>query len=256
LKEKTLTETRAPTAAEVLLAAHREGSLLRELDESLVPEDLAAAYAVQDALVRGLGHGIGGWKIGAGTGPNPGCSPLPQTAYLDSGDDLKVTDKALRVVEAEVAVRFGRDLPPRAEDYSEDEIRAAIASLHPSLEILGSRFDPRLTVPRLLAGADFQSNAAIAVGPPKVDWKDIDLSQLGITLTIGDQQTSVDSGPTTGDVFSALTWLANGRARDHGGFKAGQVLITGARAKAPIGRPGETAHADFGVLGQVSLRFI
>jgi 2-keto-4-pentenoate hydratase len=160
------------------------------------------------------------------------------------------------VVEAEVAVRIGRDLPPRTEDYSETEVRAAIASLHPSLEILGSRFDPRLTVPRLLTGADFQGNAAIVVGAPKADWADIDLSQLGITLTIGDQQSSVNSGPTAGDIVSALTWLANGRARDHGGLKAGQVIITGARPKAPIGGPGETAYADFGVLGQVSLRFI
>jgi 2-keto-4-pentenoate hydratase len=255
-REKTFMQKRISAAARHLLGARRSGFRLEGLADDFVPGDYEVAYAIQDALIDVSEEWIGGWKIAAGTGPEPVCSPLLASSYRRDGDVLNVAGTMATIVEAEVAVRIGSDLPPRSKGYSEQEMSSAIASLHPSLEILGTRFNPKLSVPQLVVIADLQNNSAVAVGAPKTDWQEIDLSHLGITLTVGDEVLKVDKGPTMADVLSALTWLANGRAHRYGGFKAGQVIITGSRVNTPIGRPGETVGADFGVLGKISLRLV
>jgi 2-keto-4-pentenoate hydratase len=47
----------------------------------------------------------------------------------------------MRVAEAEFAFRMAVDLPPRREPYSVDEVLAAVATLHPTIEIPDSRYD-------------------------------------------------------------------------------------------------------------------
>jgi 2-keto-4-pentenoate hydratase len=249
-------ETRIAAAARHLLEARKSGFHLEGLADDFVPEELDVAYAIQDAIIKASEEQIGGWKIAAGTGPGPMCSPLLASAYRASGDILNVAASMATLVEAEVAVRIGTDLPPRDKDYSEQEVSGAIGSLHPSLEILGTRFNPEITIARLLVIADLQNNAAVVVGPAVPEWQGLDLSGLGIKLLIGDRSTATDTGPSASDVLSALTFLANGRARRYGGLKAGQVVITGSRINAPIARPGETVGAEFDRLGGVSLRLI
>lgn len=249
-------ENRVASAAKALLDARRSGFRLEGFADDCVPQDLNAAYALQRKLVEASGEGIGGWKVAAGTGPEPLCSPILSTAYRSSDDILNVTGSMATLVEAEVAVRFGSDLPPREKPYSEDEVWSAIATFHPSLEILGTRFNPKLDVPRLLVVGDLQNNSAVVIGAPAEKSRDIGLARLGITLTIGDQKSTIETGPSLSDALSALTWLANSRAQQFGGFKAGQVVITGSRINATIGVPGESVGADFGALGTVSLRLV
>ena len=249
-------ENRVASAAKALLDARRSGFRLEGFADDCVPQDLETAYALQAKLVESSGEGIGGWKVAAGTGSEPLCSPILSTAYRSSDDILNVTGAMATLVEAEVAVRFASDLPPREKPYSEEEVYAAIAAFHPSLEILGTRFNPKLEVPRLLVVGDLQNNSAVVVGAPAEKSRDIDLSRLGITLTIGDQRSTIETGPPLADALSALTWLANGRAREFSGFKAGQVVITGSRINAPVGAPGDSVSADFGALGTVSLRLV
>ncbi|MDL2402867.1 2-keto-4-pentenoate hydratase [Rhizobium mayense] len=243
-------------AAKNLLSARHSGFHLEGLADDFVPESIEAAYRVQDKLIELGEEGIGGWKVAAGTGPEPLCSPIFASVYRRGSDVLSVAGAMATLVEAEVGVRFGIDLPPRDTPYSQQQVQSAIAALHPSLEILGTRFNPKLEVPRLTVIADLQNNSGVAVGAAKENWQDIDLSRLGITLRIGSAVSTVDTGPSLADMLEALTWLANGRARDYGGFKAGQVVITGSRINAPIGRPGETVSADFGALGAISLRLV
>ena len=42
----------------------------------------------------------------------------------------------MRGIEAEVAFRLGRDLPPRAAPYTRAEVMAALATAHPAIEVL------------------------------------------------------------------------------------------------------------------------
>src|SRR3954454_24159588 len=94
--------------AKRLLRAHKDASLV-PLTEVLVPNS-AAAYAVQDAIVRALG-GLGAWKVGAkGPAMQPACAPLPAAGLFDSGATLRGARWRVRGIELEVALRLGRDL--------------------------------------------------------------------------------------------------------------------------------------------------
>ncbi len=46
----------------------------------------------------------------------------------------------MRVAEVEFAFTMGTDLPPRDVPYRLDEVMAAVASLHPAIEIPDSRY--------------------------------------------------------------------------------------------------------------------
>ena len=155
------------------------------------------------------------------------------------------------MVEAEIAIRLNRDLPPVL--YSRQEVIDAIEGLLPALEILGSRFAPSVDVPRLLAVGDLQVNAAVVSGNLMTDWKKLDLANLAITLTIGAENFEVDTGASLDATIDALLWLANDGAHRQGGLRAGQTIITGSRLAKPLGQKGETVTAVFGELGSVSV---
>lgn len=241
------------SAARQLLDARRSSFPLESLSSEYEPEDRETAYAIQDALIAASGEAIGGWKIAAGTGAAPVCSPLLASAYRTPGEPLSVARTMATIVEAEIAVRIGKNLPPRKERYTPEEIEAAIAALHPSLEILGSRFKPAYTPSPLLVIADLQNNSAVVTGPAKSDWRSIDPSQLDIILAAGGKTLSVSKGPSLTDILAALTWLANGRSHRYGGLARDQIIITGSRVNLPIGRPGERVRAEFADLGEIAL---
>src|ERR1700677_4557936 len=131
-------------AAEILLEARRELTPIVELPEALKPHTLEEAYALQDIMAEAVGP-IGGWKVGA---PSPEATPLFSAmpfwgGYGSSGVHVTDSFRRLRGVEAEIAFLLGQDLPVREQPYSQDEVRAAIASAHPAIELLESAFvDP------------------------------------------------------------------------------------------------------------------
>ncbi|MEZ2128118.1 MULTISPECIES: 2-keto-4-pentenoate hydratase [unclassified Sinorhizobium] len=252
-----MTSNRIDAAAKHLLDARRNGFRLEGLSSEYIPADRETAFAIQDALIAQSGEEIGGWKIAADAGPDPLCSPLLASAYRLPDEPLGMERTMATIVEAEVAVSIGSDLPPRDRNYTDEEIEAAIAAARPALEVLGTRFNRSFVIPPLLAVADLQNNSAVVAGPEDKDWRKIDFSTLPIRLGIGgDRVLEVDRGASKTEIVTALTWLANTRARRHGGLKAGQIIITGSRVNLPIGQPGDRITADFGALGTIAISLI
>ena len=122
-------------AAEALLEARRTRRWLAALPEGARPGTDAEAYAIQDRVVQALGE-VGGWKVGAATPDSePFRGPIQATTIF--ADTERVPANLLHVigVEAELAYRFNRDLPPRDTPYTRDEVLDAIGTLHPVIEI-------------------------------------------------------------------------------------------------------------------------
>ena len=69
-------------------------------------------------------------------------------------------------IEGEFAFRLGRDLPPRKEEYSYDEVRDAIEAAAGAIEIVGTRIAGGLAGKgRFLVTADGGANIALVTGP-------------------------------------------------------------------------------------------
>jgi 2-keto-4-pentenoate hydratase len=231
--------------AQAFLVARRARRYAADLPEADRPGDLEAAYVIQKHLLALTGKPAGGWKIAVGSSPTPVCSPVPADAYAESGAMLDIAD-SVDLVEAEIAVHLASDLPVRAEPYAEADIEAAIGSIHPALEFIGPGVDFPSDV------ANFQRNITVVVGPALSGWRDVENGTVAIDLVVGSDTHHVATGATRADTITALTWLANGRAKDFGGLKAGQVIITGSRVNTSVAGMRGQVEARFAGLGSVA----
>ena len=247
--------------AEVLLAARRECNPIAELAPGLRPQTLEEAYAVQDVMAQALGgvEQIGGWKVGA---PSPEATPvyapMPLVGgFLAHGATLGPSYSRLRGIEAEVAFRLGRDLPSRAEPYSQDEVFAAIASAHPVIEVLESAFVDPDAVDRLSMIADLQIHGGFAYGAAVTDWQALDLGAEALVVIVDgivrfEKQPTAGAGPY---LLRLVTWLANEGQQRTGGLEVGQFITTGSWCGKLYALPGSAVEVQFSRLGTAAMRF-
>jgi 2-keto-4-pentenoate hydratase len=245
-------EDRAERAAALLTAA---SGPIADFPAECKPRSAAEAYDVQAAIVRRRGP-IAGWKVGA---PSPGgeVSSAPIFTLLTSPVSVPAAGLRLFGVEAEIAFRLARDLPPRPAVYSRDEIVAAIGSAHPVIELLESRFIDRDRVDANARLADNLTNFALVCGAPIAGWLtlDFDPARPPVELRMDGARLAETTGNAAGDPLALVTALANDGARRHGGLRAGTMVTTGSLTVMAYARPGAAVVADFGRLGEVRVVF-
>jgi 2-keto-4-pentenoate hydratase len=211
-------------AAAVIVTARRACVQIPALSEELAPASVKEAYAIQDSSMRLLGP-IGGWKVAIGA--NLSCSPLPAAVIFPT--PAKLSKNRPYKIEAEVCIMIGKDME---EQQSAGTIRGAIASVHPAIELVLSRFSGQ--VPKEQGLADCQSNEAIVVGEAIEGWPNSDPAALPMALLFDGEAVSADaSGASLDAMLPALAWLANHALMRGMPLRKGQFVITGARAKAP-----------------------
>lgn len=239
-------------AARLLLSARRDpAQRLHSLPEVMRPRTEEQAYLIQRAIAAELGP-IGGWKVGS---PGPDgpmtCAPLPASGLHASPATVSGSDGQ---VEAEIAVRFAHDLPPRPDPYTQEEVLAAIASAHPAIEVLGSRYVDVSAVDPLSALADSLSHAALVLGPAIPGWQSLDLAAEQVRLLVDGAEVKSATGNPAGDMLRLLVWMANTGTRWAGGLRAGQVVTTGSwTGKDPV-PPGGEAQITFTQAGEALVR--
>jgi 2-keto-4-pentenoate hydratase len=245
---------RSKAFAKLLLQARRTGQPIETAPAELVPTTLEEAYAVQDAVARRLGA-IAGWKVGAPSPMDePQCAPLFAEAVALSPASWSASRFRVRGIEGELAFRFARSLPLRSERYEEDEVWAAVDTLHPAIELVESRFSDMGSVDKLALLADNQSNGAFCYGVAARDWQAIDfLNQPASLLIDGREVASAVGGNKAGHPRRLLAWLANHCARRGRGLAAGDIVTTGTHTGLVFAAPGATATVRFRGLGEASL---
>ena len=212
------------TTPEILLAA-RANPAARPKTLPEPPIDAPAAYAAQQAIQAKLGP-IGGWKVGW-SGTHFTCAPLPATHVMPSPATVTQSECPDRGVEAEIAVRIANDLPSRQTPYTTEDILAAIASAHPAIELLQSRYHDVNTVDPLSNLADSLSHYGLVYGPPIPNWQSIDLATETVAVIVDNQEIKRRTGNPAGEMLRLVLWMANQGATWAGGLKAGQFVTTG-----------------------------
>lgn len=249
-----MTTTDPSTIASVLLDARR---LRKPALRGWSLHGPAPAYEVQDRTLAALGPATA-WKVGAtGPGEEPACAPLPATGVLRTGAALAGPDWVLRGIEAELALRLGRDLGA-ADENDPARLSAAIDAALPALEVVETRLaDWRASTP-LDQLADLLSHGALVVGDP-VPWRPaapIDLRTLRVTLGFDGQPVAdARGGHPVGDVMPLLGWLAR-HARERGRpLRAGDIVTTGSCTGLLFAWEGAHVQAALEGVGPVDLRF-
>lgn len=244
-------------AAAALLEARRSRQWLTALPEGARPTTQAEAVAIQALVAEALGP-VGGWKVGAATPQStPSGAPLYASNLRFGSEPFAAADFNITGIEAEIGFRLGADLPPRAEPYSREEVMAAVASLHPTIEIVDTRFTALNGTDPLSHVADQVNHGALVVGPALEAWRHIDPPNEPVRLTFNDEVTVEHvGGNTAGEPIRLLQWLANEGARGFGGLKAGMVVTTGSCTGLLLVPPGTRVRASFRNAGTVETAIV
>jgi 2-keto-4-pentenoate hydratase len=252
-------------AAATLWQHWQQATRLDELPAQCRPGSRAEGYAIQAELAKLSGQSIVGWKIAATStagqqhirvdGPLAGC--LLSARAVEAGASVSLAGNSMKVAEAEFAFRMGSPLPKRALAYSVAEVLAAVASLHPAIEVPDSRYQDFTRVGAAQLIADVACACWFVIGPAaRADWRARDLVQHGVAAYRNGALAGQGSGANVlGDPRAALAWIAN-ELRTHGeGLRVGDVVITGTCLTPVPVSAGDSVKADFGDFGALELAF-
>lgn len=260
-----MTEAQLQLASDTLWSYWQRGECLVGLPDDLRPVTREQGYAIQARLERRSAFPLRGWKIAATSKAGqahiavdgPLAGRLLAERVFESGSRLAFGCNQMRVAEAEFAFRIGVDLPPRATEYSVDEVMAAVGALHPAIEVPDSRYVDFTVVgaPQLIA--DNACAHQFVLGPPAPEtWRSIDLAAHRVVGSVeGRLERDGIGANVLGDPRAALAWLVNEVSGLNLTLRAGQVVTTGTcLVPLPIA-PGDRVSCDFGTLGEVVVCF-
>jgi 2-keto-4-pentenoate hydratase len=256
----------AQTIARAFVAARRQARALASYPGER-PQDLAAAYRIQDQAIALDGREIAGWKVGrinppddARLGSNRLAGPIFADtivhATTDEAPAMPVFSGGFAAVEAElllhVAPGWNGVIP--TDDAA---TRALVDEVRLGLEVASSPY-PRINAdgPAVTA-SDFGNNAGLVIGPSLAGWRELDLCAIVVRTEIEGRSVAEASARTMLDgPWGAVRFLlANLAAR---GIASGRGLwvssgaITGVH---PV-TPGQAVAAAFGTHGVVRCRVI
>jgi 2-keto-4-pentenoate hydratase len=205
------------------------------------PADVDRAYAVQRVFVAAKARRCGaaaGWKIALSNPAmqafvgldEPIAARLHARQIVASPARVSASAYGRLLVEFEIAVELGQDLPPRADGYTAQRVADAVKAVCPAFEIADDR------------GADYASlhahglqlvaangwNEGAVLGEWRTDWRSLDLGALRGVVTIDGQQAGAGLGSDLmGHPLIALAWLASHASRRGIRMRAGEIAILG-----------------------------
>ena len=236
------------------LAAARTGKPIAGIPEAARPQSEADSYAIQDAVIRRLGERVGGWKVGFSPEGGIFCAPIYASKVHASPAGLPAKGFHVIAIECEIGFRINQMLSARAVPYGRDEVLAA-ASLHPTIEVVDSRYQDFRSLDRLQVLADNFSNGALVYGAAASGWQGMDLVHPPIEVTADGKPFADCTGLRAGDPINLLIDLVNHVANKRGGVPAGTFVTTGTHTGMVFTEPGAQIRADYGPLGRVEVAF-
>lgn len=200
-----------------------------------------------------------GWKVGFSTQAAmdrmgttaPLFGFMTDRSLVNPGSVLSLAGWTRAVLEPEVAVHLGSDVPAHADDA---EVRAAISGLGPAVEL--ADFDPDVQeVEGILSGDIFHRH--VLLGP--VDRSRAGGSIAGVEALVfrNGEKIAGTSGPAdfTGEAVVILRALAHELEANGEALRAGDVVITGSLVPPVKVGPGQALRAQIKPLGEIEVRF-
>jgi 2-keto-4-pentenoate hydratase len=257
-------------AAKSLFESHERRERFTPLPPALAPRTESEAYAIQDAFValraEKLG-GIAGYKIALTSAEMrrfvgvdaPMAGVMLESTLHRSPARLRAADYVRLIVEFEIAVEIGEDLPAADKPFSRARISESVSAVMPALEIADDRDADYKELARhpLELIADNCWNEGAVLGAPVKDWQRIDLAAVRGSASINGHGVGEGRGADAmGHPLDAVAWLADHLASIGRGLLRGDVVITGSIVTTKTVTAGDFVLFDLGELGSVELRVL
>jgi|TARA_Y100000590_G_scaffold409088_1_gene500850 2-keto-4-pentenoate hydratase len=239
-----LDESAVGRAAKILAEATRSRTLINRLPVDIRPVNSEDGKAIAEAALDLIDKEVVGWKIGYASiaerrdmenVPVPGR--LLQGSILQSPANIHLSELNHPLIEAEIALVLGSDMPARDTLYTPEEAKEAVSSAHVAIEIADPRYKDFNEPENAEFIADNACSRFVVVGPEVPNWKDGPLSDIEVTMLFDDELVSKGrKDDDRCDGFWSLAWLINDVGKRGYSLKAGQVFSSGAVAKVlPLG---------------------
>ena len=234
------------------------------LPDDCRPGTLDEAYAVQDGLAASAGLAVAGYKIGATNAQVQARfgvdAPFSGRIFGDfvGGSPLTVPANTVNfyAIEAEFDFVMGDALPPRDAHYERDEVRAAVVSVHPAIEVPDSRYTDWLSMNAEDLIGDNAIGCMLCLGSAAASGLDHDLAGQPVIVRVNGEVASEGAGSNVlGDPWNVMVWLANHLSARGITLEAGHVVTTGSAADVVQCQPGDTVTAEFGPVGTAEVHF-
>ena len=223
---------------------------------------LADAYAVQGRFLDILSWDVEGWFCACTNTKIQEILRYDEPFYARRLADLifaspaalKVSEFPPIALECEFGFRLKHDLPNRGEAYSRADVEAAIATVHPTIDVVAPYLKNWTEQDVFSVIADNGADGALVYGEGVPDWQALDLANMEITLAVNGNVAREGTGANVlGDPMEALIWLVNACANAGDGLRAGHLHHTGTATELYWANAGDEILATFDGLGTVSL---
>ena len=258
-------ENRMKILAEMLLTAEKNRKPILPLTESDPGITVDEAYRIQlqvIAMKKSSGQVVVGKKIGITSramqtmlGVNePDYGQILDGMVVMEGEQIRAADLIQPRIEGELAFILREDLKGPGVTLA-DVIRCSEGVI-PALEIIDSRIaDWKIKLPDTVA--DNASSARIVLGGKITPILGLDLRTVGMVLEKNGEVVATAAGAAVlGNPAQAVAWLANKLAVYGIMLRKGEVILSGSLTAAVPVNAGDFIRADFGLLGDVKIKFI
>lgn len=258
----------AERAARWLQEAHQSRQRFAPLPSDLAPATPEAAYAIQDSYVALRAQKLGaiaGYKI-ALSSPEmqrfvgvdaPQAGVMLASTLHRSPAHLRAADYVHLIVEFEIAIEVGADLPAADAPYTAESLRPYVRSVMPAIEIADDRNADYSQLARhpLELIADNGWNEGAVLGVRMHRWRELDLAAARGVATINGKVVGEGVGAAAmGHPLEALAWVANHLAAHGRGLVFRDVVITGSVITTKTVQAGDLVRFEVDRLGDVELR--
>jgi 2-keto-4-pentenoate hydratase len=257
-------EKRLQTIAEALFAAEQDRKPIPPLTETDPGITVEEAYRIQIQVMerkRAAGQVVVGKKIGLTSRAMQAMLGVDEPDYghiLDNmvvmeGESIPSKELIQPKVEGEIAFILKEDL--KGPGVTLTEVIRASEGVIPALEIIDSRIvNWKIKLPDTVA--DNASSARIVLGGKLTSLSGLDLRTVGMVLEKNGEVVATAAGAAVlGHPAQAVAWLANKLSMYGISLRKGEVILSGSLTGAiPVGS-GDFIRADFGILGDVKVKF-
>jgi 2-keto-4-pentenoate hydratase len=258
-------ENRMRTLAQMLLEAEQKKRPIPPLTETDPGISVDEAYRIQLRVIemkKSSGQVVVGKKIGITSRAMQAMLGVDEPDYghilngmvIMEGERIPTTDLIQPRIEGELAFVLKADLQGPGVTLG-DVIRCS-EGLIPALEIIDSRVvDWKIKLPDTVA--DNASSARIVLGGTITPVFSLDLRTVGMVLEKNGEVVATAAGAAVlGNPAQAVAWLANKLAVYGIMLRKGEVILSGSLTAAVPVNAGDFIRADFGLLGDVKIKFL
>jgi len=228
-----MTTQKFTEAAQQFLARRVPGTKADSLPEAIRPITIEDALTVHQEMIKLRTDSVAGWKCLLPLAEDKIImAPIFSDTFQKGEVCSLMKDNGKACIEPEIVFVLNKDLPARAEDYSEDEINDAIGSCHMALELMQSRFSEDCTADFTERLADCLLNQGLYIGPEIDRTAAFAASKIQLSFKQTDENGVVSEQNLEGVHPNQLPqlpvyWAINLMSKRGTTFKKGEAFTTG-----------------------------